>query len=122
MIEKCIFVPKNEDDIKWWLSSDKFGQICWNWNAETKTLLKNGLDIIYFEKIIGDYDYFKKIELLDKIGLNMDFYTWKNIVSVKKIKPKLSFTDTCMLSLRASDLLRRDYQSMIIGQMIKKGI
>ena len=87
---KVHFVPKNEDDIKWWLNADKFGQICWNWNTETKALLKKDLDILYFEKIIGDYDYFKN-ELLEKVGLSMEFNTWKSIVSVKKnkTKPKL---------------------------------
>lgn len=87
---KVHFVPKNEDDIKWWLNADKFDQICWNWNTETKALLKKDLDILHFEKIIGDYDYFKN-ELLEKVGLSMDFNTWKNLVSVKKnkTKPKL---------------------------------
>lgn len=87
---KVHFVPKNEADIKWWLTADKFSQICWNWNTETELLLEKNLDILHFEKILSDYNYFKS-NLLNKIDLEMDLETWQNQVVVKKnkTKPKL---------------------------------
>ena len=81
--KKVHFVPKNTIDIKWWLEADKLSQICWNWKTETELLLKRDLDIIQFERIITDYDYFKT-NLLDKIDLEMDFKKWKREVSIKK--------------------------------------
>ena len=38
--KKVHFIPKNEDDIKWWINSDKFSQICWNWNTERSYLIQ----------------------------------------------------------------------------------
>tara|TARA_B110001450_G_scaffold42456_1_gene38594 strand:- start:8672 stop:9430 length:759 start_codon:yes stop_codon:yes gene_type:complete len=88
--KKIHFIPKNETDIKWWLTANKFSQICWNWKTETELLLEKKLDIIHFEKITGDFNYFKS-NLLDKIDLKMDLETWQKEVAVKrnKTKPKL---------------------------------
>jgi hypothetical protein len=85
--KKVHFLPIDETDIKWWLSANKFSQICWNWKTETELLLEKKLDILHFEKITGDYNYFKS-NLLDKIGLNMDLLSWQNIIAVKKNKTK----------------------------------
>ncbi|RCT55351.1 hypothetical protein [Winogradskyella sp. KYW1333] len=81
------FVPKTESEIEWWIKSDKFSRICWNWKTDTELLLEKGLDVLHFEKIISDYDYFK-IHLLDKVGLYMDESSWQNAVGVKKNKTK----------------------------------
>ncbi|WP_111682131.1 sulfotransferase domain-containing protein [Winogradskyella tangerina] len=81
------FIPKTETEIEWWLKADKFSRICWNWKTDTELLINEGLDILLFEKIISDYDYFKT-NLLDKIGLTMDKGSWQNEVQVKKNKTK----------------------------------
>ena len=85
--KKTHFVPKQKSDIEWWLGADKFSQICWNWKTDTEILLDKGLDVLHFEKIISDYDYFKA-KLLDKIDLNMDKSVWEEEVVIKKNKTK----------------------------------
>lgn len=88
--KKVHFVPKNESEIQWWLTADKFSQICWNWKTETEFLLEKNLDILYFEKIRGDYDYFK-INLLDKVGLKMNRNVWEKEITIKRNSTKPKF-------------------------------
>lgn len=85
--ENIHFAPKQESEIKWWLEADKFSQICWNWKKDTEILLDKGLDLLHFEKIISDYDYFKN-NLLDKIELKMDKSVWEDKVVIKKNKTR----------------------------------
>ena len=54
------WLPKDKEGIKWWLNADKFSRICWNWVDTTQNLLKQETNIIIFEKIISDYNYFEE--------------------------------------------------------------
>jgi Sulfotransferase domain len=82
-------IPKDKNEISRWLDEDKFYQVCWNWARTTEHLLNQGIPVLNFEKLIGDYDYCKA-NLLDVAGIQMDQQTWKarSIEKVNKTQPK----------------------------------
>ncbi len=83
-------VPKTRNEFEKWLNYTKLEQVCWNWNDTTTRLLKSDLELIQFEKLISDYQYFKN-SLTDKIGISdINEHTWDMIRNskVNSTKPK----------------------------------
>ena len=79
-------IPKNGDSyVEKWPKMDRFEKLCWYWKTTNEYLFDNfGDDILKFEKLISDYEYFNKKIL---IPLNIDslsYDKWINIVQ----KPK----------------------------------
>jgi len=71
-----------------WESMNRFEKLCWYWDVENRYLHKNIDKIIYFEKLISDYDYFNKNLLLP---LNLEIHKEifeKEIKSPKNLTKK----------------------------------
>jgi hypothetical protein len=75
-------IPKTKAEILEWFESDKFTQICWNWANTTEQLLKLDTELIHFEKIKSDFEYFES-KILKPIGLEMTKSKWQEIVAIK---------------------------------------
>lgn len=83
-------VPKTKPGIEKWLKSDKFYQVCWNWNDATQKLLSENTTLIRFEDLLSDYDYFNR-NILQPSGMSLPIEQWSKTVShkVNETKPKV---------------------------------
>jgi len=75
-------IPKTRQEIENWMDNDKFYQVCWNWASTTNSLLDQNTDLIIFEKVTTDYDYFKS-QILQPLGLILSKEVWEKGVSTK---------------------------------------
>lgn len=83
-------VPKTREAYEKWMAYSKLEQVCWNWNDNTERLLKLDCELLLFEKLISDFDYFRSA-LLEKAGINdIDESTWNAVRNskVNSTKPK----------------------------------
>ncbi len=68
-----------------WVSMSRFEKLCWYWDVENRYLHENIDTIIYFEKLISDYEYFNK-NLLVPLNLEISKDIWeKEVKSPKNI-------------------------------------
>tara|TARA_Y100000591_G_C21797495_1_gene680165 strand:- start:115 stop:858 length:744 start_codon:yes stop_codon:yes gene_type:complete len=98
-------VPKDGYKIDTWLNEDKFYRICYNWKNTISYLLDCNLEIIKFEKIIDDYDYFKD-KLLQPLNINIS----KKIWSVKR-HHKINKTKSSLFRYLYSKVKNTEYAS-----------
>lgn len=75
-------IPKNLPDIEKWLDGDKFTQICWNWANTTEQLLKENTELLKFEKIKSDFEYFSE-KILVPLNLDLPKSAWEEAVAKK---------------------------------------
>ena len=62
---------------------NRFEKLCWYWDIENRYLHENIDEIIYFEKLISDYDYFNK-KLLMPLNLDIPKEIWENEAKTPK--------------------------------------
>jgi hypothetical protein len=60
-----------------WHAMSRFEKICWAW-ADTNRVLLEIIpdDVVYFERVISDYDYTKQ-RLFEPLGLSISFEQWR---------------------------------------------
>jgi sulfotransferase family protein len=80
-------IPKQEDDVRKWLTEDRFYRVCWNWKSAMSLLLQQKVPIIKFESLISDFDYLRK-HLLDKYDLPLSETEWEKATETKANKTK----------------------------------
>jgi hypothetical protein len=77
-------VPRDQDSIaEKWEDMDRFQKLCWYWKHTNDFISSKVEQTVHFEKILTDYDYFKK-NILEPIGLNISNQNWEKEVG----KPK----------------------------------
>ena len=76
-------LPKDPEDLKWWIKASKFEQICWNWMHTTQTLLQQDTILLNFEKVLQDFDYFHE-RVLRPHRLSLNKSHWMSAKSQKK--------------------------------------
>ena len=59
-----------------WREMDRFEKLCWLWSNENSTMRENADKTVLFEKIIGDYDYFKEF-ILNRITVDISKQKWE---------------------------------------------
>lgn len=74
-----------------WKNMSRFEKVCWLWKDANEVVEPFSDEMIKFERLINDYDYFnKKIEL--KLNINIGYDLWNNEVnSPKNITKKREF-------------------------------
>jgi hypothetical protein len=76
-------IPKTREGFEKWMEYDKLEQVCWNWNDNTQRLLQEHCDLVIFEKLIQDFDYFRS-QLTDRIGISdISESTWNEVKNAK---------------------------------------
>ena len=83
-------LPKQPDEIRWWLEADKFEQICWNWAEATRRLRKEADVTLRFEDVLKDFSYFAE-HLAKPIGIEPDRRKWLEMKAkkVNRTRPDL---------------------------------
>lgn len=72
---KVITPPVDDPYFEQWFSMSRFERVCWKWQYENKVLRTAITQRIHFEKMITNYDYFKK-ELLDFLRIEISKKHW----------------------------------------------
>lgn len=80
---KRIKPPKSNPWYDKWDTMNRFERLCWYWDVENRYMIENIDRIIYFEKLLSDYDYFNK-NLLEPLNLEITKETWENEISAPK--------------------------------------
>ncbi|MCB0754620.1 MAG: sulfotransferase domain-containing protein [Flavobacteriales bacterium] len=75
-------LPKSEEEVSEWLASDRFYQVCKNWQIAMDQLVENEIPTIQFEKITSDFSYLKQ-KLLEPFGIDLTETQW-NEAKMKK--------------------------------------
>lgn len=74
-----------------WEKMDRFEKVCWWWQADNRYLREQIGHTLQFEKLISDYDYFKK-QLLDYLNIEVSGDIWKKYAKEpKNISPDYKF-------------------------------
>jgi hypothetical protein len=68
-------LPKSRLEIERWLDADKFTRICWNWTNTTRQLLSQQTELLQFERLLSDYEYFRN-HLLAPFGFCLPAEQW----------------------------------------------
>jgi hypothetical protein len=83
-----IIPKKNSPFYNRWKNMTRFEKLCWYWKNENNHLRINIKNMINFEKIISDYDYFSE-KVLNILGLEISEFLWEK----ERNKPKNITTD-----------------------------
>lgn len=83
-------LPRDPEELRWWLKSDKFDRICWNWADSTRRLMGEDTITVRLEDIVGDYDYVSE-HFAKVAGVHIEKESWEANRSSKKnrTKPRL---------------------------------
>lgn len=65
-----------------WKKQSRFEKICWYWNIDNVYLAKHIDKYVNLERIVSDYDYFKK-NVLDFLGLELSKEKWDSIRKIQ---------------------------------------
>ncbi len=75
--KKLLTVPRDNDPMaETWGQMNRFQKLCWYWKHTNEFLASKMDRTVLFEKLLKDYDYFTA-NVLEPIGLNIPFDTWK---------------------------------------------
>jgi len=79
-----LIYPKEGDPYKEkWLEMSRFEKLCWYWQEENRYLRENIQNLVKFEEILKDYEYFRN-NILEKIGICLSEEIWKREVNNPK--------------------------------------
>ena len=108
--------PREDDPWKdEWHKMSRFEKLCWYWAVENKYLRECIGKTVQFEKLVTDYDYFKK-NLLKPLKLDIPEEMWKSEVN----KPKNVTTTYKLPHWKEWDQKKKEAFERICGDEMKK--
>lgn len=103
---------------KIWSKFNRFERITYLWAAENKYMREHSDLTIRFEDMVSDYTYFKT-NILDVLGLDLDYQTWVESTQKKVNKTKQVKSDTEYTGW--SDTQKEFFRLHCSDEMIRSG-
>ena len=82
-LAKIITPPADDLYYEKWHTMTRFEKVCWKWQHENKTLRATINHSIQFERLVKDYDYFKK-EILNLLNIHITKEKWQYHINQPK--------------------------------------